>query len=187
MNDSAALGMGWAVGRLSNLLGTRVSQTGVESAIVPSRQLPELLDHGAVVTSMALGAPLRLTFVMVLPRVDSELIFKMVTGDEPQTSSLDFLSVLAEVGNICISGYIAALADLIKLRLLPTPPEARWGGIPLDIWGGVSELVLVRASFVARGLAFGGKIFLIPDPRSAAGFLRFLRQRTRVIRREVKA
>lgn len=190
LNDSATLGMGWATGRLSSLLGTHVSQAGVQTQVIPSKDLAKVLGPGgkdSVVTRMALDDPLKVTFLMVLPRGDSELIFAIVTGEKEGQASPDFLPVLAEVGNICISGYIAALADLVKLRLFPSPPETSWGGPGPEAYGGTSELLLVNAAFQARGVAFRGSILLIPDPSSAPGFLRFLRERTRVVTREATA
>ncbi len=187
LNDSATLGMGWATGRLSSLLGTRVAQAGVEFQVVPSGDLVNHLGDEVVTTRMSVGEPLRVTIVMVLPRWDSELIFRMVTGERADPASPDFLPVIAEVGNICICGYIAALADLVRVRLFPTPPEARWGAFPLEAYAHFPEVLLIKAAFQARGTTFGGFIFLIPDPSGEPSFLKFLSESTRVITKEVAA
>lgn len=145
-----------ATGALSVLVGQKLL---ARTEVSVRGSLPE----GALDAEDALGIRFGVQgrdgseFVALLPRESLRTVRALLapgTGDE-----LGEDAVALEVGNICASHYLAALADAVGLEMLPSPPELVAGTDPHPD----EPAVLVHTVFRAEsGATFDGTLLFRP-------------------------
>lgn len=85
----------------------------------------------------------------------------------------DGTKVFRHAGSILISAYLAAIARMADLEVLPSPPAfgfdmagALLEDAIVEVGGGAAEALLVRTSFIDEGQAIEAGLFFIPEPES---------------------
>jgi chemotaxis protein CheY-P-specific phosphatase CheC len=92
------------------------------------------------------------------------------------------ISVLTEIGNICICAYLNTLSEILDVPLFPSPPEVvndRLETILESVRSGLDLSdegpLLVHTSFVQKGRGTRGRFLFIPGPGSAEALVSALK------------
>ncbi|NLJ85126.1 MAG: chemotaxis protein CheC [Firmicutes bacterium] len=183
LRELGNIGAGNATSALSSMLNDRKLEMVVPE--VACLTLPETTD--------LIGgseAPVAGIYIAVSGDVDGHMAFLMpiesahqlvdsILGQE--TSEFDDMgcSVLEEVGNIVITSYLNALAEMTGLMIIPSVP-----GLAIDMAGAIWSSILagaaildeyitvIKTAFSSEGKQIAGHIMLIPGED---GFERFFK------------
>jgi chemotaxis protein CheC len=138
LRELANIGSGNAGTALSRMLGKTVEISVPTAAVLPVAEAvaiagaPDELRFGVVVPIIG---ELDAIVLLLFPEPDARTLCS-VYGIEPSTP--DGMSMLGEVGNILGTSYINVLAQMVAMRLEPTPPQ-----VVEDMLGSILQSVLL--------------------------------------------
>jgi chemotaxis protein CheC len=170
--EVANIGSGHAASMLARLVGGDGVMVDVPRvSLVDSAQLATLLGGAgtqvlAAEFSIDGGLPGRLFWV--LPREDarrlSGRLLRRPTAHGPLTQ--DETAALNEAANIVASACLTGIGRLLKLMLLPSPPDLAEGEVETLLGGKGAhfDAVVMEARFAARDSpSFGGQLMMVFD------------------------
>jgi chemotaxis protein CheC len=139
------------------------------SALVVFQIQGDLSDGGYLVVSMPRGAVIQLTNQMLgMAEEDREL------------TEMDQSAVI-EIGNIMISAFLDATAELLGIIMLPSPPalaidmaHAAFESIIAQMAADVNEVVIFSTELKTDAPPVYGSIFLLPNPELLSEILKLL-------------
>lgn len=184
LRELANIGTGHATTALSQMLDGRLFQLVVpEAKMLPFTEAARYmggLDQVVVGIFIVISGDVK-GYMAYLQPLDSALVLlKLLTGRE--TIEVDELgrSALQEIGNIMITSYLNALAQMTNLLMAPSVP-----GLAIDMAGAVWESVLagaqvtnevtvIRTQFSADGEDIEGHIIFLPDDEDFSKIARML-------------
>ncbi len=185
LSEAGNIGAGHAATALSDLLGTRIMNNVTTSRLCSLQEAPGALgeeDEVMCGVIMGLEQGLRGAIMMIFPEPDALAFYNLLTGQSSSTTEgSDFTDAMAEVGNICICGYLNALAEMFDLRVFPTPP-----GVAVDMVGSLldgtianfnptgDEVLIIQTKFTEGDHSIRGFFILFPDADSLDLILRKL-------------
>ncbi|NMB12626.1 MAG: chemotaxis protein CheC [Firmicutes bacterium] len=185
LRELGNIGAGNAASALSMMLQDRKLEMVVPEVAVLS--LPE--------TTTLIGGPEALVagiYIAVSGDVDGHVAFLMPVESAqelvhcllgPGTMEFDEMerSVLEEVGNIVVTSYLNALAEMTNLMIIPSVP-----GLAIDMAGAIWSSILagaqifddyvtvIKTEFASEGKQITGHIMLIPGETGFGKFFKIL-------------
>jgi chemotaxis protein CheC len=175
IKEFANIGSGNAATALASLLDMELVNEVTSCKMLPLSEVPkELGGEEQIVAGIysQLCGEMRSSILVVVPRKSAEMMLRRVTKEPADLSRLTPLqiSALSEIGNICLCWYLVAVSKLIKLDLIPAPPDSA-----VDLLGAVLDLPLanlgatvdtviaVHTVFKAHDEEFDGYFLLLPE------------------------
>lgn len=175
IREFANIGSGNAATALAALLDMELVNEVTSCKMIPLSEVPkELGGEEQIVAGIfsQLCGVLRSSVLVVVPRTSAEMMLQRITKEPADLSDLTPLQVsaLSEIGNICLCWYLVAVSKLIKLDLIPSPPDSA-----VDLLGAVLDLPLanlgatvdtviaVHTVFKAYDKEFEGYFLLLPE------------------------
>ena len=170
---------------LTSLLGLPVRLTASRVALVPLTDLSSLAGEAG--SGPMAGLRIHITgeasgqMVILFPRHTVFHLLRVLLGAREGRGVLssEERSAIQEVGNILASTFLSGLGDLLRRRLLPTPPQIHLDDAPelmdrvaAELEGGGSEVLMVQATFEDPEERIEGRIFVLPEMTSLAALLR---------------
>ncbi|MDN7023391.1 chemotaxis protein CheC [Methanoculleus sp. FWC-SCC1] len=141
------------------------------SALVVFQIQGDLADGGYLVVSMPKGAVIQLTNQML-----------GTTDLDRDLTEMDQSAVI-EIGNIMISAFLDATAELLGIIMLPSPPalavdmaHAAFESIIAQMAADVNEVVIFSTELKTDAPPVYGSIFLLPNPALLTEILRLLEE-----------
>ena len=173
------LGMRGASKALAQLLGAAPALTVSSVDVVPLRDVADLLGPGDRVVA---GISFRLyggttgRFLVLLPREAALAVVAALTGHpgrRPPAFTEEDRSVLKEAGNILGSAYVSAMANQLKVPIIPSIPhlvfdlaEAVVGGILPGEGDGDGDRATLVTRFSDAGRGIEGMVVLVPGAQA---------------------
>lgn len=184
LRELANIGTGHATTALSQMLDGRLFQLVVpEAKMLPFTEAARYmggLDQVVVGIFIVISGDVKGYMAYLQPMESALVLLKLLTGRE--TVEVDELgrSALQEIGNIMITSYLNALAQMTNLLMAPSVP-----GLAIDMAGAVWESVLagaqvanevtvIRTQFSADGEDIEGHIIFLPDDEDFGKIARML-------------
>ena len=179
LGEVGSIGAGHAATALSQLLGASVDINVPDTRLLPVSEVPMVFGGpenlvGAVYSRL-LG-DLSGALLFVLPRADLLALADLLRSREPGSSkSLGVAEegLVVHAAGVLQSAYLAAIARLTELAVLPGPPQ-----FAFDMLGGILEFVtaeigmkadsalLIVTRFLSTEIVVDGALFYLPDPDS---------------------
>lgn len=184
LREVGGIGAGHAATALSQLVDKPIELAVPTIAVVPLSEVarvfggPELLV-AAVYTRLVGDIAGGILFITERDAALA-LVDLMHSREAGTTKSLghEEEALLRHVASILISAYLAAIARMADLNVLPAAPALAYDmagalleTVVAEVGMKASEAVLVRTSFVDEGSQVGVALFLVPDPDSLAVIL----------------
>lgn len=175
ISEFANIGAGSAATALSHLLDVDLMNDVTTCEILPLDKVAEWLGGGNQIvagTYTYLCGELKSGILVVLPQDSAVSLLNHLTRDEIDLSSLTELqkSALREVGNICLCWYLIAVSKMVRIDMIPAPPDATVDylgavlNVPLATLGAkVDTVIAVHTSFKALDRQFDGYFLMLPD------------------------
>lgn len=125
--------------------------------------------------------------LVVTPRSCADRLIQLLFGETAPRRPLGEMeiSALKEVGNILASTYLGAVANLLKLSLIPSIPafstdmaQAVVDLLLIELAEVSHQALVVQTEFGTREGDFKGHFFLLPDPASIDTLLEALKKRS---------
>jgi chemotaxis protein CheC len=142
------IGAGHAVTSLSQLLKRRVDVHVTSVDLIPIKIIYNFFNGPESMVSVVYiegyGDGFRGMMFLIFPHPEAVRLVELATGVRPDGHALRdeySLSVLCEIGNIMCGGYLNALAEFVKKKLMQTVPQ-----VSNDMLGAVMDAVLVDLS-----------------------------------------
>ena len=171
--EIGSIGCGNAITALSSLIGNRVSMDVPKMQILDFKDLsdvigdPERLMYSVLVT---LSGDISGMMMFMLAKDSADvMINRMILPEYRQTDEIA-LSTLQEIGNILASSYLNALAMLVDIKIVPSPPYlaqdmcAAIMSVPAIEFGKMADKVLfIESVFSAEIGDISGFFLLVPD------------------------
>lgn len=178
--EVANIGSGHAASMLARLLGGLGVMIDVPRvSLVDSAKLASLLGGAgtevlAAEFSIEGGLPGRLFWV--LPREDARRLCGRLLHRSTATGPLspDETGALSEAANIVASACLTVLGGLLRLKLLPSPPDLVEGEVGQLLGGaGASfDALVLEARFASRDSpGFGGQLMMVFDAEGMSTLL----------------
>jgi chemotaxis protein CheC len=191
LREVGNMGAGRAATALSQMLGHSIRISVPKASIIKMEALPDPLggpDALVVATYFRVygDAPGRL--LIFLTRETLPYVLKMLTGQAPEPGkalNADEESALKELGNILASQYLNAMADLLKVQLLPSVPSLAYDmvrsvlqSVMADLAEHSSQALLIENRFVEAAHPVDFFLFYFPEAGSLEGLLTLLAKAT---------
>ncbi|NLA38939.1 MAG: chemotaxis protein CheC [Methanomicrobiales archaeon] len=129
------------------------------TAIVVFQIQGEVADGGYIVVSMPQETVIRLTNLML-----------GITDDDREINEMD-QSAAVEIGNIMISAFLDATAELLEIVMLPSPPalaidmaHAAFESIIVQMAGDVNDVLIFNTELTSEVPPIYGCIYMLPRP-----------------------
>ena len=129
------------------------------AAIVVFQIQGEVADGGYIVVSMPQETVIRLTNLML-----------GTTGVDREINEMD-QSAAIEIGNIMISAFLDATAELLEIVMLPSPPalaidmaHAAFESIIAQMAGDVNDILIFNTELTSEAPPIYGGIYMLPKP-----------------------
>ena len=129
------------------------------AAIVVFQIQGEVADGGYIVVSMPQETVIRLTNLML-----------GTTGLDREINEMD-QSAAIEIGNIMISAFLDATAELLEIIMLPSPPalaidmaHAAFESIIAQMAGDVNDILIFNTELTSEAPPIYGSIYMLPKP-----------------------
>jgi chemotaxis protein CheC len=140
IKEFASIGAGNAATALSSLLDMELMNEVTSVNILPLQKVADWLGGpGQIVagTYTYLCGDLKSGILVVLPSKSAVTLLKHLTKEEVDLSKLTEIqrSALKEVGNICLCWYLIAVSRMIRIDMIPAPPDAM-----VDLLGAVLDI-----------------------------------------------
>lgn len=179
MGEVGSIGAGHAATALSQLLGAAVDIGVPDTRLLPVAEVPRVFGGpenlvGAVYSRL-LG-DLSGALLFIVPRHDLLALADLLRARVPGTSkSLGAAEegVVVHAASVLQSAYVAAVARLTELSVLPAPPQ-----FAFDMMGAILEHItaeagmkadsalLIMTRFAAAETVVDAALFYLPDPDS---------------------
>lgn len=179
LREVGSIGAGHAATALSQMMGHAVDLAVPTLELVAFRDVPKAFGGPEQLVSAvhcSLVGDVRGGIMFVASR-DSALGLVDLLHNRPvgttHTFGAEEEALVTHVGNILISAYVAAVARLTDIDLLPSQP-----GFALDMAGAILEAavtdvgasvesaLLVHARFIGEALDVDAVVFFLPEPES---------------------
>lgn len=187
LREIANIGAGHAATALSQITDERIMISVPHLTIAPLGDIPNQVagpEEPVAAVLMRMEGDLTGLTLLVLPqpialKVAALMMRRPVTVMGPIEES-----AIKEAGNILAAAYLNALADFMKMTLLPSPPslavdmsDAVLNSTYLEIAQGTDFVFCVESEFYLqdRGERLRGFFLLLPDPSSLHAILRAVR------------
>ena len=128
------------------------------SAVVVFQIQGEVADGGYIVVSMPQATVIQLTNQML-----------GMTGTDREISDMD-RSAAIEIGNIMISSFLDATAELLGIVMLPSPPalaidmmHAAFESIVAQVAGDVNDILIFNTELEGEAPPVYGSIYMLPN------------------------
>ena len=138
---------------MHNYIGNEIS------AIVVFQIQGEVADGGYIVVSMPQETIVRLTNQML-----------GTTDADREINEMD-QSAAIEIGNIMISAFLDATAELLEIVMLPSPPalaidmaHAAFESIIAQMAGDVNDILIFNTELTSEAPPIYGSIYMLPKP-----------------------
>ena len=138
---------------MHNYIGNEIS------AIVVFQIQGEVADGGYIVVSMPQETIVRLTNQM------------LGTNDADREINEMDQSAAIEIGNIMISAFLDATAELLEIVMLPSPPalaidmaHAAFESIIAQMAGDVNDILIFNTELTSEAPPIYGSIYMLPKP-----------------------
>jgi len=179
MKTIASEGMNNAAQGFSGMVGRKIEVSDPVFSVVPFLTIPEIIgrsEDDAVGIYLRFEGDLFGQIMMIIPYPRALELADLILGSTPGTTqqlgSLE-RSALGELGNLCTSFFLNAVATTTGTHFRPTPPAVIVDmlGAILDILiatiGSVSENVLVvHANLVDGTRSVGTDFWIVPDMKT---------------------
>jgi chemotaxis protein CheC len=188
LQEAGNIGAASAATALSELLGERVMIDVTRANIVEVDQLPAALGNVTdlmVAVYMGFDEMKYGSMMMTFPEEAAMELCDKFSRSEPGTTGRlgqSELEIIAEVGNICICSYLNVLSKMMRITLLPQPPQ-----VAHDMIGSILEnvaveldsvrdfIVLIETNLLHGTTITKGQFIFIPDCSSKGAILRAFR------------
>ena len=169
---------------MTSLLGLPVRLTTTRVALVPLADLPSLAVEAD--SSPMAGLRIHITgeasgqIVILFPQHTVFHLLGVLLGKREERGPLssEEQSAIQEVGNILASAFLSGLGDLLRRRLMLTPPQIHlddvlglMARVATEMGGEGSEVLMVQAMFEDPEERVEGRIFVLPEMTSLAALL----------------
>lgn len=163
----------------SEMVGRKIDVNNPTAKVIPVLTIPEVVgrpDDDAVGIYLRFKGDVDGQIMMIVPFGKAmelvDLMMQVEPGTTQQLNSLE-RSALGELGNLCGSFFLNAIASITKAKFHPTPPAVMVDmvGAILDIVvatsGGISEqALLMQANFTDGARSVEADFWVIPDMNS---------------------
>lgn len=129
------------------------------SAVVVFQIQGEVADGGYIVVSMPRATVIQLTNQML-----------GMTDTDRDINDMD-QSAAIEIGNIMISAFLDATAELLEIVMLPSPPalaidmaHAAFESIIAQMAGDVNDILIFNTELTSEAPPIYGSIYMLPKP-----------------------
>lgn len=188
LREAGNIGAGHAATALSKLLRQKIPMSVPRAALIPLPEVSGLLggsETNVWAVYLQISGDIEGHMLFLLPSESAGLMIDLMMGQiSGSTHTVDELggSILGELGNILTSNYLVALADLAKLRLLPSIPHLAQDMIGAIIDGLVAGLsissdtvLVIETEFAfAEAGSLIGYMLMLPSPESLERLLQSL-------------
>lgn len=175
VKEFANIGAGSAATALSSLLDTELMNDVTTVSFLPLGEVADWLggaDKLVAGTYTYLCGDLKSGILVVLPEDSAIALLEHLTKEKVELSCLTGIqrSALREVGNICLCWYLIAVCRMIKIDMIPAPPDATVDllgavlDIPLASLGlKVDTVIAVHTSFKGIDRQIDGYFLMLPE------------------------
>ncbi len=179
LGEVGSIGAGHAATALSQLLGTAVDIEVPVIRLLPVAEVPTVLGGpenlvGAVYSRLLGDLSGALLFVQ--PRKDLLVLADLLRSREPGTAKSLGASeegLVVHAAGVLQSAYIAAIARLAELAVLPGPPQFAFDMIgailefvTIEVGMKADSAILITTRFLATETVVDASLFYLPDPDS---------------------
>jgi len=179
LGEVGSIGAGHAATALSQLLGTAVDIEVPVIRLLPVAEVPTVLGGpenlvGAVYSRLLGDLSGALLFVQ--PRKDLLVLADLLRSREPGTAKslgAPEEGLVVHAASVLQSAYIAAIARLAELAVLPGPPQFAFDMIgailefvTIEVGMKADSAILITTRFLATETVVDASLFYLPDPDS---------------------
>lgn len=179
LREAGNIGASHASTAMSSLVRSSVMIDVPDCIVCKTEQMPHQLgkwDQQTVATLFQTYGRGTGVFLMLLSydtaiRLAGRMLER--TGNIPNELDDEGLGAISEMGNICTSAYLNAMAQFLGTTILPSPPSVAIDMLsaileyPASLVAQVSDLVVVlKTSFVIENERYQGCFVFLPDPES---------------------
>ncbi|MHB8761525.1 MAG: chemotaxis protein CheC [Coriobacteriia bacterium] len=179
LGEVGSIGAGHAATALSQLLGTAVDIEVPVIRLLPVAEVPTILGGpenlvGAVYSRLLGDLSGALLFVQ--PRKDLLVLADLLRSREPGTAKslgAPEEGLVVHAASVLQSAYIAAIARLAELAVLPGPPQFAFDMIgailefvTIEVGMKADSAILITTRFLATETVVDASLFYLPDPDS---------------------
>ncbi len=178
LKELANIGTGHATTALSQMLNGRLFQLVVPDAqMLPFTEAATYmggLEQVVVGIFVVISGDAKGYMACVHPLESALVLVRLLTGEDKEEIDELGRSALQEMGNIMVTSFLNALAQMTDLLLVPSVP-----GLAVDMAGAVWESILagaevthevtvIRTRFSTEGESIEGHIIFLPDEEAFA-------------------
>ncbi|OPY32568.1 MAG: flagellar motor switch protein [Methanomassiliicoccales archaeon PtaU1.Bin124] len=179
LREAGNIGASHASTAMSSLVRAPVMIDVPDCIVCKTEQMPEKLgawEQQTVATLFQTYGRGTGVFLMLMSydtaiRLSSRMLEHM--GPMPTELDEESLGAISEMGNICTSAYLNAMAQFLGTTVLPSPPMVAIDMLsailqyPASLVAQVSDLVVVlKTSFQIENEIYQGCFVFLPDPES---------------------
>ncbi|HSV42466.1 MAG TPA: chemotaxis protein CheC [Methanomassiliicoccales archaeon] len=179
LKEAGNIGASHATTALSTLIRTSVMIDVPDCIVCRTEQLPQAMglpDQQAVATffqtyGKGTGNLLMLFSYESAIRLSDALIRREYRPGK--VFDEEGKEAICEIGNICTSAYLNAMAQFLGTTILPSPPSVAVDMLsailqyPASIVAEIADyVVILRTSFIIEGEKYSGSMIFLPDPES---------------------
>lgn len=187
LREIANIGAGHAATALSQITDERIMISVPHLTIAPLGDIPNQVagpEEPVAAVLMRMEGDLTGLTLLVLPQPIALKVAALMMRRPVAAMGPIEESAIKEAGNILAAAYLNALADFMKMTLLPSPPslavdmsDAVLNSTYLEIAQGADFVFCVESEFYLqdRGERLRGFFLLLPDPSSLHAILRAVR------------
>ena len=174
LKEIGNIGVGNAIGALSQLIGTKVKMTVPEVKFLEFKEVGSILGGDEVVVFGILvqitGDINGMMMFLVKPESAGTLVGGLMSSMGMQTDIVEEfteieLSALQEIGNILCSSYLGSLSNFIQKSAKPSPPI-----LAQDMATAILSVPAIEFGKMADGVLFIDTVFETSDGKPASGF-----------------
>lgn len=186
LQEIGNVGAGHAASALSELLNKVIRISLSNARLCPFDEIANVAggaEQVVVAVFIRLSGGIDGTMLFLLSTDSShELLSSLLPGEgEDEEFSEMSVSALAEVANILVGAYLAAIATMTSLRIYPSVPE-----VAVDMAGAILDVGILPAGTISNSAIlvdtliqedskdFEGYCLLLPDPGSMGSLLQAL-------------
>ncbi|HEX7392042.1 MAG TPA: chemotaxis protein CheC [Thermoplasmata archaeon] len=175
VSEFANIGAGSAATALSSMLDTELMNDVTTVKLLSLAEVAPWLggaDKIVAGTYTYLCGDLKSGILVILPEDSAVSLLGHLTKEHVELANLTEIqrSALREVGNICLCWYLIAVSKMIKIDMIPAPPDAsvdRLGAVldmPLACLGlKVDTVIAVHTSFKGIEKQVDGYFLMLPE------------------------
>lgn len=179
LRELGSIGAGHAATALSQLVDARVDLSIPNLQLLPVSDVPSVFGGAEALVAAAyhrLLGDLEGSILFVCPRQSALALFDLLRSREVGTTKafgVEQEMLIGHVASILTSAYLAAIARMTDLNVLPAPAS-----FAMDMAGGVLEIIAVQAGmkadvalliltrFFNQDTTVDAYLFFMPDPDS---------------------